>query len=78
MKVKSKDATHTGLFFRQFQLTSTASGKEDAAPRRVTLIAAALFAKLIASATVSDFARAAAKPPIKQSPAPVVSTAFTL
>src|SRR5215813_11411159 len=53
-------------------------GKEDAAPRRVTLTAAALFAKSIALATESDFARAAAKPPMMQSPAPVVSTALTL
>ena len=63
---------------RVSHLTSANVGKEDAAPRRVTLMAAALLAKFMASGTEADFARAAAKPPIKQSPAPVVSTAFTL
>jgi hypothetical protein len=50
--------------------TSANVGKEDAAPRHVTPMA--LLAKVIASGTDSDFARAAAKAPIKQSPAPGV------
>jgi hypothetical protein len=58
--------------------TSATVGKDEAAPRCVTLIAALLLAKFIASVTDVDFARAAAKPPIKQSPAPVASTAFNL
>lgn len=54
------------------------SGIDTAAPFRVTLIAAALFANLAASSIDIPSTSPAQNPPIQQSPAPVVSTLLTL
>ena len=51
---------------------------EGVVPRRCTDIAARAFANLTASQISLPSAKAASSPPLNASPAPVVSTAFTL
>ena len=62
------------IYFRKSDSTSFRAGIEGAVPGRVTDMAAVAVPKRIASSGERPSAMAAAKPPLKASPAPVVST----
>ena len=64
----------SGIYLNKSDSTSFRVGIEGAVPRRVTDMAAVAVPKRIASSGERPSAIAAAKPPLKASPAPVVST----